>query len=56
MSHVVEQALPCFFDDTSHDLRTGLLYDLLQHGPFTLFMDMDVIIAGIKAHGGGGEL
>ena len=49
MSHVVEQALLCFFDDTGHDLRTGLLYDLLQHGPFTLFMDLDILIADIKA-------
>jgi hypothetical protein len=49
MSHVVEQALLCFFDDTGHDLRTGLVYDLLQHGPFTLFMGLDILIADIKA-------
>ena len=38
-----------FFDDLGHDLHTGLIYDLFQHGPFTLFMDLDVLIADIKA-------
>ena len=50
MSHVVEQTLRFFFDDDGHDLRTGLTFDLLQHGPFTLFMHLEILIADIKAH------
>jgi hypothetical protein len=49
MSHNVEQALMCFFDDAGHDLRTGLRFDMLHHGTFCLFMSMEIMIADIKA-------
>ena len=48
MPHVVDQALLCFFDVAVQDLRMGLLYDLLHHGPFTLFMGLDILIADIE--------
>lgn len=49
MSQVVEQVLLCFFDSNTHDLRTGLVFDLKGHGMFMLVAILEMLIADIKA-------
>ena len=49
MTYVVEQVLLSFFNDEGFDLRTGLAFDILGYGPLMMVMNLDFIIADIKA-------
>jgi hypothetical protein len=49
MSQVVDVALTCFFDRSSHDLRDGLVFNLRGHGMLLLVAEVELLIADIKA-------
>ena len=49
MSHIVEVVLSCFFCQETHDLRTGIVFDLKGHGVFMLVGVLEIMIADTKA-------
>jgi hypothetical protein len=49
MTHLIEQILLLFFDKDGHDLRTGLVFNLMHYGTLMLVAKVEIIIADIKA-------
>lgn len=49
ISHMLDVCLSCFFNEQGHDLRRGALFRVQSHGPFMLFLCVEMLIADIPA-------
>ena len=48
-SHLLDVCMSCFFDPNGHDVRYSLPFDLMGYGSFRLSLEVEMLIADIKA-------
>ena len=48
-SQLLNVALSCFFDPAGVDARAGILFDLLDHGSLMVCLNVEMLIADVKA-------